>query len=60
MTRPTTTEELFTCTAEDCSYITDDPFPHTINTGHTLTALGAEGSGITSITVSTDTEEGEL
>ena len=55
-----TDTELFTCTVEDCSYITDDPFPHTINTGHTLTALGAEGSGITSITVSIDTEEGEL
>lgn len=55
-----TDTELFTCTNEDCSYVTDDPFPHTINTGHTLTALGAEGSGITSVTVSTDTEEGEL
>lgn len=53
----TTDTELFTCTAEDCTYITDDPFSHTINTGHTLTALGAEGSGITSITVSTDNED---
>lgn len=57
MTRPTTTEELFSCTNEDCSYITDDPFPHTINTGHTLTALGAEGSGITSVTVSIETAD---
>lgn len=52
-----TDTELFTCTVEDCSYITDDPFPHTINTGHTLIALGAEGSGITSVTVGIETDE---
>lgn len=55
-----TDTELFTCTNEDCTYITDDPFPHTINTGHTLVALGAEGAGIASVTVSIETDEDNL
>lgn len=54
-----TDTELFTCTVEDCSYITDDPFPHTINTGHTLTALGAEGSTVT-VSITTDEEDTDV